>query len=371
MCGLHRIHYICERLTYCLSVHSTLIKRNILLLLLLGSFESSAQVNANAGANPVVCLGQTYIIGGSPTASGGNPPYTYLWTPSTGLSNSTIANPTLSPTLSVSQYIVRVTDALGQIDRDTIDVWFQPSAFAGAGRDTAICFGQTVILGNPNNPTIGGMTYAWLPATGLTNPSDPNPSCTINSTTTYTVTISSSACASFTETVTVTVNPLPNVSAGPDFTINEGDVVALQGSGASAYWWTPNNTLMYSTTANPDASPLTTTVYLLIGTDGNGCQGYDQCTVYVEPSDTLIFYNTFTPNNDGDNDFFYIGNVFKYPDNKITIYNRYGNVVYTTAPYINLWDGENFGEDVPSGTYYYIFEDGKGNKHYGAVTIIR
>lgn len=338
-------------------------------LALLSSGITLAQLNANAGPDQGACLNLTYILGGSPSASGGNPPYTYQWSPATGLNNAALANPTLSPNINVTYYILTVTDALSQTDKDTVFINFFADAFAGAGQDTALCFGQSCTLGNPGNP--GSLTYAWLPAVGLTNPSAPNPSCTINTTTTYTVTVSGGSCPGFTETVTVTVNPLPTVSAGPDFTINEGDVVTLQGSGATMYWWTPNNTLLYSTTANPDASPLTTTVYLMIGTNVYGCQGYDQCTVFVEPSDSLIFYNTFTPNGDGDNDFFVIGNVFKYPDNKITIYNRYGAVIYTTTPYLNLWDGENFGEDLPDGTYYYIFDDGKGTKHYGAVTIIR
>ncbi|MCC7302843.1 MAG: gliding motility-associated C-terminal domain-containing protein [Bacteroidia bacterium] len=343
----------------------------LLPLLLLSSGNSCiAQLAAEAGNSVSACPNQTYTIGGSPTALGGSPPYSYLWTPSQGLSNPNSANPLLTPTTAVWMYYVQVTDAVGNTAIDSMNVWHQGAMFSGAGNDTGVCFGETVVLGEPGNSS-SGLTFAWLPAVGLPNPSAPNPQCTINTTTTYTVTISGGICPVMTETVTVTIYALPAVSAGPDVTINEGDVTTLSASGASQYWWTPNNTLLYATTANPDAFPLTTTTYLVVGTSAEGCFGYDQVTVFVNPYDSLIFYNTFTPNNDGDNDFFYIGNVFKYPDNKLTIYNRYGNIVYMTTPYLNLWDGENFGEDVPDGTYYYIFDDGKGRKYFGSVTIIR
>ncbi len=356
-----------------MSVPSSSIRYLFFISLFLGSIlPTYAQVNANAGANLTVCTNQVYPIGGSPTASGGTPPYTYLWTPMNGLNNSNLANPTLTPNINTSQYIVRVTDATGQIDYDTLQIFFHPVSYAGAGNDTAVCFGQMVWLGKPSNPTGGGINYSWLPTVGVTNPTSNNPDCTVNVTTTYTVTITSSTCPSKTETVTVTIYQIPNASAGPDVTIEEGGVTTLQGTGGVSYWWNPPATLLYSTTANPDASPTTTTTYQVIVTSAEGCLGYDQVTVFVTPSEKLVFYNTFTPNNDGDNDFFYIANIFKYPDNTLKVYNRFGQLVYQAAPYLNLWDGQNFGDDLPDATYYYIFDDGRGSPlYYGSVTIIR
>ncbi len=61
------------------------------------------------------------MIGGSPTASGGKSPYTYSWTPTTGLNDSTKPNPTASPT-STTTYTVTVTDANGCTDTDDVVV---------------------------------------------------------------------------------------------------------------------------------------------------------------------------------------------------------------------------------------------------------
>ncbi|WP_373075287.1 gliding motility-associated C-terminal domain-containing protein, partial [Zeaxanthinibacter enoshimensis] len=73
-----------------------------------------------------------------------------------------------------------------------------------------------------------------------------------------------------------------------------------------------------------------------------------------------------TPNNDGKNDFLFIRNVDRVPDNKLRIYNRWGRPVYIGDDYNNqnnVFDGRargisTFGSEeyLPSGVYYYIFE---------------
>ena len=64
----------------------------------------------SAGADADICLNDTLIIGGLPTASGGTSPYSYAWNPTTGLSGSAVANPTAFPT-STTTYLIAVTDA--------------------------------------------------------------------------------------------------------------------------------------------------------------------------------------------------------------------------------------------------------------------
>lgn len=76
----------------------------------------------------------------------------------------------------------------------------------------------------------------------------------------------------------------------------------------------------------------------------------------------------FSPNDDETNDFFFIRGIDKYPNNSIEIFNRWGDKVYEARPYINLWDGTTKmgisigGDDLPVGTYFYIFDFGNGSK---------
>jgi len=75
----------------------------------------------------------------------------------------------------------------------------------------------------------------------------------------------------------------------------------------------------------------------------------------------LKFYSGITP-NDGRNDQWIIDNIELFPDNKVSILNRLGNLVWEGDDYDNssvVWSGENLNDnDLPSATYFYIFEAG-------------
>lgn len=78
------------------------------------------QMTVDAGANTTTPC-QAVTIGGAPTATGGTPPYTYNWTPTTGLSNPNVANPDANPNQN-TLYTVTVTDSNGCSVSDSIQV---------------------------------------------------------------------------------------------------------------------------------------------------------------------------------------------------------------------------------------------------------
>ncbi|MEJ8804401.1 ice-binding family protein [Pontibacter sp. H249] len=88
-------------------------------------------------------------------------------------------------------------------------------------------------------------------------------------------------------------------------------------------------------------------------------------------SSELAFPNVFSPNNDGNNDTWAVKNLEKYPDNELTIINRWGNEVYKAKSYKNNWNGDGLNE----GTYYYIVRaklcDGTEQLFKGYVMIVR
>ena len=90
----------------------------------------------------------------------------------------------------------------------------------------------------------------------------------------------------------------------------------------------------------------------------------DISTVYITVNlEEIIVPNSFSPNNNGFNDFWVIPDVNKFPENKLVVYNRYGNIVYEMEDYDNSWDGtyKDTGNDLPSGTYFYTLELGNDN----------
>lgn len=99
--------------------------------------------------------------------------------------------------------------------------------------------------------------------------------------------------------------------------------------------------------------------------EGTGDCDNDGIPNYIDPfddcSDRLNVPSTFSPNGDGVNDYWVIQGVTDFPDSELSIFNRWGNLVYQKAPYDNSWDGRAsssvFGSDeLPEGTYFYILK---------------
>ena len=81
-----------------------------------------------------------------------------------------------------------------------------------------------------------------------------------------------------------------------------------------------------------------------------------EVSVFIECVGVVIF-NAVSPNGDNFNDVFYITGLEDKPENKLQIFNRWGNLVYETTNYRNDWDGTWDGnKELPDGTYFYIFE---------------
>ncbi|MEY8848926.1 gliding motility-associated C-terminal domain-containing protein, partial [Psychroserpens sp. XS_ASV72] len=83
----------------------------------------------------------------------------------------------------------------------------------------------------------------------------------------------------------------------------------------------------------------------------------------------LTIYNEFSPNGDGVNETFVIDCIETFANNKVEIYNRWGNIVYEKQGYRNDWDGTSNGRvvvnesnELPEGTYYYVIDLGDGSE---------
>jgi len=327
---------------------------------------------ADAGLRDTICPGTISLLGGSPTALGGTAPYTYRWTPTSALSSSTVANPVASPA-TPTMYYVQVIDAVGDTAIDSVFVDLYSIWAFNAGPDTSMCINESVVIGGPNNSLADGASYSWSPANGLSSTTDPRPICSATVTTIYSLTISSPDCPNKQFEITVTVHPLPSITASPTYaTINEGETIPITASGGENYYWTLPLGLSNTLGSLTNAEPTSTTTYTVVGVDQNGCVNYDTVTIIVNPFDEVVMCNSFSPNNDGINDFWYIGNIQKYPDNRLEIYTRTGQQVYAKSGYDNSWDGTNYGDKLPEATYYFTLNLGNGSPPImGSVTILR
>ena len=101
-------------------------------------------------------------------------------------------------------------------------------------------------------------------------------------------------------------------------------------------------------------------------------EGCDEAPVLIKVQCSGIkIYTGFSPNGDGVNDTFVIDGALEQSNNKLSVFNRYGNQVYFKEGYRNDWNGTWEGKNLPDGTYYYLFEDGKGENMAGYLQILR
>ena len=94
----------------------------------------------------------------------------------------------------------------------------------------------------------------------------------------------------------------------------------------------------------------------------------------IEGCSDITIMDVLTPNGDGENDVFVVPGIEDFPNNNIEIYNRWGNIVYSTKGYMNEWTGtNNKGASLVTGAYYYVINlnDEASTVYGGSVTIVR
>ena len=167
--------------------------------------------------------------------------------------------------------------------------------------------------------------------------------------------------------------PTEPVTAGLDDTISLGSSIQLHAKGSSIVtWnWKPSFSLDDEFVASPVASPLVTTSYSVIATHLNGCTSRDTVNIVVLNDHQLVISNMMSPNGDGKNDTWGIGNIENYPGTEVIVVNRDGEIVFEDQDYSNNWDGKYKGKYLPDATYYYIVKFADSDKIYkGAITLL-
>jgi len=309
-------------------------------------------------------------------ASGGR---AYSWSPK-GMINCISA---LCDTVSVQPaatmyYTVTVVDSNNCKNSDSVKVSIQIKTTDSTGSGGSICIGESFQL-----HAAGAQQYSWTPAGSLSNPHIANPVATPTNTTTYTLAAQEGSCLiSYTE-VTVGVNSLPIFSAGPDQIMGRGTAVTLHPTqtGIDHILWRVDSTLSCLDCFLPNAHPRYTHVYYATGYDKNGCATTDSVTVYVRCNGDLVYIpNTFSPNGDGNNDYFFPRGQGVDLMTAFRIFNRWGEMVFERNNILVNdehagWDGTFRGKELPPDVYVYIMqsrcEDGTTVQWKGDITLMR
>jgi gliding motility-associated-like protein len=179
-------------------------------------------------------------------------------------------------------------------------------------------------------------------------------------------------CDSITYVQELIVNPLPNIFAGNDTTIEIEESVILQATGGQTYSWN-----LGGTNSILDITPEETFNYIVLGTDSNSCSSYDSVRIIVLVPEINIYLPTgFSPNGDGVNDLFRIVNEYDFEEIAISIFNRWGEEIFRSDKNYKAWDGTYKDTPQPIDSYIYkIQATAKKNQQIfnvsGSISLIR
>jgi|GEM_PF-1462597 len=167
----------------------------------------------------------------------------------------------------------------------------------------------------------------------------------------------------------VRVNPAPVISIeNRVLSIDLGQTsepfnVTVNPTEGVQFAWSPATGLSNTSIPNPTANPSESTRFMLTASV-DGCS--DTSSVLVVVSKGLVIPQAFTPNNDGENDTWVIAGLGAFANNKVMVFNRWGNIVFEVANYQNDWKAS----EVPTGTYFYMIDLGD-EKQTGTLTILK
>ena len=296
--------------------------------------------NFSLGRDTVLCEGSSLPLSYS------LPGATYYWSSGTTSNAFTITRPGLY-WLSLSQN--------GCTKTDSLVVNYKPLPRVSLGRDTVLCQGNQLHL----DATNANATYLWQDGTTT-------PVYNAVKAGSYRVLVDLDGCKKA-DTVVVNFIDKPVFSLGRDTSLCEGMELRLDPRiGNASYLWQDGSTAPFYIVKTPGIYKLTAT---------NGCGSTAHQVIVEKGVCQLLMPNAFTPNGDGVNDLFRV----KYPgfiqSFSMTIYSRWGEIIFQSNDATRGWDGTYRGVPQKAGNYIWKInlttKQGEKMSAVGSVMLIR
>lgn len=241
--------------------------------------------------------------------------------------------------------------------------------------DTTICQGDTIQL---QIVSVNAQSFTWTPNYNI-NKTDKNTVLVWPQyTTDYRVVMPYITGCIVDTDVLVTVHKI-HADAGPDRTLHDGATTILGGPLTSrgpqySYEWTPAQFMDNALLLNPQVNPPYDFTYYLTLKDTAGCVSVDTVIVRIDCND-INLPNAFMPESQGVRSRFGLANMQLVKLNSFSIYDRWGQQVFTTTDPTKQWDGKVNGTEAPVGVYIWEADgfciSGKRFSRGGNVTLIR
>ena len=333
---------------------------------------------------PGICLpdGKGLFTNQSTIDDGSSALFTYLWNfndpsdPSVSLLKEPVHKYSALGPYDVKLKVTSKDGCVDSLTQKLTTVYPQPkAAFTVSSQD--FCVRDTIrFTGLGNGITSAAVSWVWDLSGGV-NSTQQNPVRIFPDSGNVRVSyhfFNGQGCVSDTVYKDLAVNAYPVLVMGKTIKVLEGGVVSVKPvfvyGNQLTYQWTPSLYLNSDTAAVPRSSPVDDITYKLILTGKGGCSVSD--TIFIQVLRAPEVPNAFSPNGDGINDTWRIKYLESYPGALIEVYNRYGQIVFSSVGYDVDWDGTINGKPLPVGTYYYIINPKNGRPIItGSVTLIK
>lgn len=272
-----------------------------------------------------------------------------LWyTSATGGTGSNISPFPSTNTNGTAAYYVSQTVGICEGPRASLNVITLATPNVGPDKKDTVCFGSSYDLTGVFNTT--GLSVNW---TQNNNPViDPT---FITTSGLYQINVTNTNGCADTALFTFNVRPPVLANAGNDTIAVKNSGHQLFAIGGERYEWTPSAMLNFSTIQNPIATLSNDQLFVVTAYNSIGCSDKDSVfiKVYQQPKDYYYIPNAFSPNDDGLNDIFRpIPVGINTPDCEwFRIYNRFGQLIFSTTQWMKGWDGTFKNKKQPIGTY--------------------
>jgi len=255
-----------------------------------------SQIDVDAGSDINLCRYDSIQIGGSPTT--GLSSYTVVWSPAVGLSDPSIPNPMVFPTINRT-YTVQISDTLGCVKTDSLEVSIIGIVSSFDEDSTYLCPGDTFTLFTDS--VQANLPILWTPSTFLSTTSPNFTRFSPPTSSWYRFNYMDVDGCLGKDSIYILVNGEVPTNAGPDQSICLGDTVTIGGNPIAPpntnFVWLNAASLSDANAPNPSAFPSTTTTYIL-STSNDTCSGLDTVVIEVFPlpllslsPDTIICEN--------------------------------------------------------------------------------
>jgi len=332
------------------------------------------------------CEGQTLTL--TANAPDQTRTYTYVWSGPNNFSafgdTATVGN---TQQINAGTYTVLITDNFTCTATANVTVVVAPTPQAPAlVHNLPLCLDDLLEIVDTNTYLITPQAYAWtLPDNSTTSTTVPQLVLSDAPAGTYSMIVNMNGCFSAAGTIDVQYEGTPvanadnislpfrdsvtniNIAANDSSSTNYTVAILTQPARGTASI-NANGTLNF--TAGYSSFGRDTLTYIICNADcPNQC---DTTQVFIDIVADFECYipDAISPNGDGFNDIWNVRCLHEYPNREIVIYSRWGNLVYKGNG--TDFDGKFNGDDLPDGTYFYVFTTLRDGKEYtGHLTILR